>query len=51
MADVTQPLFGVDFLSHFGLLMDCRNNSLLDGVTSLSSSAKLAALKVPGLLR
>jgi hypothetical protein len=26
VADVTLPLIGVDFLSHFGLLVDCRNN-------------------------
>jgi hypothetical protein len=42
VADVTQPLIGVDFLSHFGLLVDCRNNRLLDGVTSLSAPAQPA---------
>jgi hypothetical protein len=36
VADVIQPLISVDFLSHFGLLVDCRNNRLLDGVTPLS---------------
>jgi hypothetical protein len=36
MADVTHPIIGVDFLSHFGLLVDCRNNRLLDGITSQS---------------
>jgi hypothetical protein len=30
---VTHPLIGVDFLSHFGLLVDCKHNRLLDGVT------------------
>jgi hypothetical protein len=34
MADVTHPLIGVDFLSHFGLFLDYLNR-LLDGVTSL----------------
>jgi hypothetical protein len=34
VADVTHPIIGVDFLSHFGLLVDCRNNRLLDGITS-----------------
>jgi hypothetical protein len=33
-ADVTQPFIGADFLSHFGLLVDCTNNRLLDGVTT-----------------
>jgi hypothetical protein len=40
VADITHPLIGVGFLSHFGLLVDCRNNHLLDGVTSLSSLAQ-----------
>jgi hypothetical protein len=31
------------FLSHFGLLVVCRNNRLLDGVTSLSAPAKAAS--------
>jgi hypothetical protein len=46
VADVTQPLIGVDFLSHFGLLVDCRNNRLLDGVTSLSAPAEAASTQV-----
>jgi hypothetical protein len=36
VADVSQPLIGADFLAHFGLLVDCRNNRLLDGITSMS---------------
>jgi hypothetical protein len=42
VADVTQPIIGVDFLSHFGLLVDCRNNRLLDGITSLFVPAQAA---------
>ena len=37
MAKVELPIIGMDFLSHFNLLVDCRNNRLLDGITSLSS--------------
>ena len=37
MADVQIPTIGVDLLAHFGLLVDCRNNCLLDGTTSLSA--------------
>ena len=33
IADVDLPIIGVDLLSHYGLLVDCRNNRLLDGVT------------------
>ena len=39
VADVTHPIIGVDFLSHFGLLVDCRNNRIQDGVTTLSAMA------------
>jgi hypothetical protein len=34
IADVELSIIGVDLLSHYGLLVDCRNNRLLDGVTS-----------------
>jgi hypothetical protein len=43
IADVQLPIIGVDLLSHYGLLVDCRNNRLLDGVTSTSMST-------PGLI-
>jgi hypothetical protein len=47
--DVTRPIIGVDFLSHFGLLVDCRNNRLLDGVTSLSVPAQAASMLIPSV--
>jgi hypothetical protein len=49
VADVTHSLIGVDFLSHFGLLADCRNNRLLDGITSLSAPAQAASSQVPSV--
>jgi hypothetical protein len=49
MADVTQPLIGTNFLSHFGLLVDYRNNRLLDGVTSLSTPAQAASPRIPSI--
>jgi hypothetical protein len=36
----------VNFLSHFGLLLECRNNRLLDGVTLLSIPAQAASALV-----
>ena len=33
VADVQLHVIGVDLLSDYGILVDCRNNSLLDGVT------------------
>jgi hypothetical protein len=44
---VTHSLIGVDFLSHFGLLVDCRNRRPLDGVTSLSIQAQAESSQVP----
>jgi hypothetical protein len=49
VANVTHPIIGVDFLSHFGLLVDCRNNRLLDGVTTLSAPAQAASSRVPSV--
>jgi hypothetical protein len=49
VANVTHPIIGVDFLSHSGLLVDCRNNRLLDGVTSLSAPAQAANSRVPSV--
>jgi hypothetical protein len=48
VADVTHPIIGVDFLSHSGLLVDCRNNRLLDGITS-SAPANAASAHIPSV--
>ena len=39
VADVQIPIIGVDLLGNFSLLVDCRNNRILDGITSLSAPA------------
>jgi hypothetical protein len=49
IADVDLPIIGVDLLSHYGLLVDCRNNHLLDGVTSLSTPGLIAPPSVPSI--
>ena len=46
IADVQLPIIGGDLLSHYGLL-DCRNNRLLDGVTSLSTPGLFEPPPVP----
>jgi hypothetical protein len=46
---VTQPLTGAYFLFHYGLLVDCRNNRLMDSITSLSAPAQAARSLVPGV--
>ena len=37
VADVSKPIIGADFLAHFGLLVDIRNQDLIDSTTSLRS--------------
>jgi hypothetical protein len=49
VVDITQPLIGADFLSHCGLLADCKNNRLLDAVTSLSVPAQAASSQTPSV--
>jgi cleavage and polyadenylation specificity factor subunit 1 len=46
---VTHPVIGVDVLSNFGLLVDCRNNRLLDGVTSLFVPGQAANARIPSV--
>jgi hypothetical protein len=49
VADVQLPITRVDLLSHYGLLIDCRNNRLVDGVTSLSTPGLAAQTSVPSM--
>lgn len=49
VADVTHPLIEADFLSNFTLLVDCRNNRLLDKITSLSDPAQDASSLIPSV--
>jgi hypothetical protein len=49
IADVQLPIIDVDLLSHLGLLVDCRNNRLLDGVISLSTPGLIAPPSVPSV--
>lgn len=42
VADVTKPIIGVDFLSHYNLKVDCKNKKLIDNTTILCTPASLA---------
>lgn len=42
VAKVTKPIVGIDFLSHYNLLVDCRRQCLVDGLTSLVTNASSA---------
>lgn len=39
VADVTKAIIGVDFLSFYDLMVDCRNKRLIDNKTTLTASA------------
>lgn len=43
VADVTKAIIGVDFLSYFNLIVDVRNQRLIDNTTNVSTSAILAS--------
>ncbi|XP_063370343.1 uncharacterized protein LOC134658621 [Cydia amplana] len=40
VADVSKPIIGVDFLIFYNLLVDCRNQKLIDKTTSLFTDAQ-----------
>lgn len=42
VADVSKPIIGADLLANFGLLVDIRNQRLVDGVTSLTATGQVA---------
>jgi cleavage and polyadenylation specificity factor subunit 1 len=49
VADVHLPIIGVDLLANFSLLVDCRNNRILDGITTLSAPAQTASTPCPSV--
>jgi len=40
IADVSKPIIGADFLSHFNLVVDLKNRRLIDQVTGLSTQGR-----------
>lgn len=46
VANVTKAIIGVDFLSTYNLIVDCRNHRLIDNTTSLHSNASIAKANV-----
>ena len=49
IGDVQFPIIGKELLSHYGLLLDYRNNRLLDGVTPLAIPGHTAHSSVPSV--
>jgi hypothetical protein len=49
VTDVQLRIIGIDFLANFSLLVDCRNNGILDEITSLSAPAQTASTRFPNV--
>ena len=46
IADITNPLLGLDFLNKFGLIVDCGNKTIYDPTTTPRKSFKISASSV-----
>lgn len=51
VADISQPIIGVDFLSHFNLAIDLRNRQLIDQSTSSSAQGTLTKASPQGSIK
>lgn len=49
VADVSQPILGADFLSHYGLLVDIRNKRLIDTQTKLAAQGRCVSDITPSV--
>lgn len=47
IADIQKPIIGIDFLSHFNLLIDSKNQMLIDGNTKLSTRGTYFSTRSP----
>ena len=49
VADVSHPILGADFLSHFGLTVDIKNKTLIDSTTNLTTDISCTHQNTYGL--
>lgn len=49
VANVAKPIIGADFIAHYGLLVDCKNNRLLDSITTLFSPASVIKCQISSI--
>ena len=49
VADVVKPIIGADFLAHYGLLVDIRNQRLHDQITQLTSTEEVTECAIPSV--
>lgn len=47
IADVTRPIIGADFLTHFNLLVDLRGRTLIDRLTLIKTQGKITRDSTP----
>lgn len=50
IADVSHPLLGYDFLHHYGLLVDCGQNKLIDTKTNIFVIGRVVNETVPSII-
>ena len=41
VAEVVTPIIGADFLTHYGIIVDCKRSKLIDSSTNVVASAQL----------
>jgi hypothetical protein len=49
IAEVSKPIIGVEFLIHYNLLVNVRNQCLLDGVTRITAHGHAAESSIPSI--
>lgn len=49
IADVAEPIIGSDFLAHYNLLPDCRNDRLIDATTGHSTPGQRTTAQQPSI--
>ncbi|GBO42739.1 Transposon Ty3-I Gag-Pol polyprotein [Araneus ventricosus] len=49
IADVSRPILGADFLTHYGIIIDLKSKSLKDKQTTLTSTGKISTDNTPSI--
>lgn len=49
LANVSQPILGADFLTHYKLLVDLSNRKLIDGLTNLRTIGSISSIVLPSI--
>lgn len=49
IADISKPIIGADFISHYGLLIDLQNSQLIDVATGITTRGKAISSNIPNI--